>query len=370
MPVLRSGTQAAMALRRKSPLADIDENDIEVGHAEEGRRGRARRRGLHEARHREHGCRPARRGPCSSSTRPTGSTARGAPGPTRTPEHRHTAEFCENGAKAVAEEATTDHVEPEFFAQHSIEDLQQHTDYWLGHQGRLVHPMVRRRDAHALRADRWDEAFELIGETLRGLDEPGRGDLLHLGQDLQRGGVRLPALRPRLRHQQPARLLQHVPRVDLGRAGRDDRHRQGLGQPRGRPRGRADRDQRPEPRHQPPADADRAGEGEEERRQDPRDQPARRRPACCGSRTRRPPRGVSGHRHRPRRPAPARSASTATSRCGRRSAPCCSRRRRQPATTGSARPRLHRAAHRPASRTGPREIRHLDWDRGRARRPG
>ena len=31
--------------------------------------------------------------------------------------HRHTAEFCENGAKAVAEEATTARATPEFFAR-------------------------------------------------------------------------------------------------------------------------------------------------------------------------------------------------------------------------------------------------------------
>ena len=75
---------------------------------------------------------------------------------------------------------------------------------------------ARRR--HALRAD-------LVGRRVRadrpstcnGLGQPGRGDLLHLRQDLQRGGVRLPAVRPRLRHQQPARLLEHVPRVHLGR---------------------------------------------------------------------------------------------------------------------------------------------------------
>ena len=54
-------------------------------------------------------------------------------------------------------------------------------------------------------------------ETLNGPRRPGPGDLLHLRQDVERGGVRLPAVRPRLRHQQPARLLEHVPRVHVGR---------------------------------------------------------------------------------------------------------------------------------------------------------
>src|SRR5687768_15528515 len=60
---------------------------------------------------------------------------------------RHTAEFCENGAKAVAWEGTRATVEPSFFAAHSLTDLAGRTDHWLEQQGRLTHPMVRRRDA-------------------------------------------------------------------------------------------------------------------------------------------------------------------------------------------------------------------------------
>src|SRR3982750_2734670 len=58
---------------------------------------------------------------------------------------RAVAEFCENGAKAVAEEGTTRKVGPEFFARHSVAELSQRSDYWLGKQGRLTHPMVLRR---------------------------------------------------------------------------------------------------------------------------------------------------------------------------------------------------------------------------------
>jgi hypothetical protein len=50
---------------------------------------------------------------------------------------RKLAEFCENGAKAVAEEATTRVVTPEFFARHSITDLEGRPEYWLSQQGRL-----------------------------------------------------------------------------------------------------------------------------------------------------------------------------------------------------------------------------------------
>ena len=55
---------------------------------------------------------------------------------------RRAAEFCENGAKAVAEEATTRSLGPEFFAAHSLADLDGYSEYWLGQQGRLTHPVV------------------------------------------------------------------------------------------------------------------------------------------------------------------------------------------------------------------------------------
>src|SRR5687768_7833687 len=60
------------------------------------------------------------------------------------PEHRHTAEFCENGAKAVAEEATRERATPDFFAAHSIYELDSRDEMWLGQQGRITHPMVKR----------------------------------------------------------------------------------------------------------------------------------------------------------------------------------------------------------------------------------
>jgi len=88
------------------------------------------------------------------------------------PEHRHRAEFCENGAKAVAEEATKARVTPEFFARHSISDLVQQTDHWLGKQGRLTHPMVKWSDSEHYQPIGWDEAFVLVGDHLRQLASP------------------------------------------------------------------------------------------------------------------------------------------------------------------------------------------------------
>ncbi|MDJ0378176.1 FdhF/YdeP family oxidoreductase [Cryobacterium sp. PH31-L1] len=81
--------------------------------------------------------------------------------------HRKTAEFCENGAKAVAEESTLRTVTPQFWAEHSIAELATKTEYWLGNQGRITHPVViRPGDTHYSQIS-WDDAFELIGEQIR-----------------------------------------------------------------------------------------------------------------------------------------------------------------------------------------------------------
>ncbi len=87
-------------------------------------------------------------------------------------DHRHIAEFCENGAKAVAEEATLRRVEPEFFATHSVYDLEGHDDYWLGQQGRLTHPMILRENGTHYEPISWDDALREIADALRGLDDP------------------------------------------------------------------------------------------------------------------------------------------------------------------------------------------------------
>ncbi|EKT79541.1 formate dehydrogenase subunit alpha [Rhodococcus opacus M213] len=89
-----------------------------------------------------------------------------------TPGHRKHAEFCENGAKAVAEEATTRTVTPEFFAAHSVSDLLGRTEFWLGQQGRLTHPMVLLPGASHYEPIGWDAAFAMIAGELRALASP------------------------------------------------------------------------------------------------------------------------------------------------------------------------------------------------------
>ncbi|MFD7519207.1 FdhF/YdeP family oxidoreductase [Streptomyces niveus] len=94
-------------------------------------------------------------------------------------DHRHTAEFCENGAKAVAEEATLRRVTPDFFAAHPVADLATRSGYWLGQQGRITQPMLLERGAADGTAggDRyepvsWERAFAIIAEELTALDSP------------------------------------------------------------------------------------------------------------------------------------------------------------------------------------------------------
>ena len=82
------------------------------------------------------------------------------------------AEYCENGAKAVAEEATKNRVSPMFFATHSVEELSKLSDYEIGKSGRITHPMLLKEGASNYEEISWENAFKLIGEELNSLDDP------------------------------------------------------------------------------------------------------------------------------------------------------------------------------------------------------
>ncbi|QYG94625.1 FdhF/YdeP family oxidoreductase [Iamia sp. SCSIO 61187] len=88
------------------------------------------------------------------------------------PERRSQTEFCENGAKAVAEEATLRRVTADLFARHSIAELAGRSDHWLGQQGRLVDPVVRRPGASHYEPIAWGEAYDLIAAELGALARP------------------------------------------------------------------------------------------------------------------------------------------------------------------------------------------------------
>jgi len=85
---------------------------------------------------------------------------------------RHVAEFCENGVKAVADEATTKRITREFFEKHSVAELADQSDHWLNQQGRLTEPMVLRRGATHYAPITWEEAFALLAQELQALSSP------------------------------------------------------------------------------------------------------------------------------------------------------------------------------------------------------
>jgi uncharacterized protein (TIGR03435 family) len=95
---------------------------------------------------------------------------------------RKTAEFCENGAKALASEATTKHLTPEVFAQHPISALAEHSDAWLETLGRITHPMIRRKNSDFYEPISWDDAFNLIGTELRALASPDEASFYTSGR--------------------------------------------------------------------------------------------------------------------------------------------------------------------------------------------
>ncbi len=96
--------------------------------------------------------------------------------------HRSGFEFCENGAKAFATEATRKRASPELFARMSVEELSRKDDMWLDKQGRLTHPMVLESDSSHYRVISWEAAFEMIADTIRGLDEPDEAVLYTSGR--------------------------------------------------------------------------------------------------------------------------------------------------------------------------------------------
>ncbi|MCU1497888.1 MAG: hypothetical protein JWM47_1841 [Acidimicrobiales bacterium] len=90
------------------------------------------------------------------------------------PDHTSAFEFCENGAKAVAEEATVRRVTPAFFAHHPVSELDTHTDHWLGQQGRLTHPMFRAAGDDHYRPVTWDQAFGIVADELAASGDANR----------------------------------------------------------------------------------------------------------------------------------------------------------------------------------------------------
>lgn len=98
------------------------------------------------------------------------------------PAKRHHAEFCENGAKAVAEEATLLRAGPSLFAQYSVAELAEQSDFWLGKRGRLTDPLYLAPGATHYAPIAWDDAFALIADELKALDSPDEASFYTSGR--------------------------------------------------------------------------------------------------------------------------------------------------------------------------------------------
>lgn len=82
------------------------------------------------------------------------------------------AEFCENGAKAIADEATKKRATPDFFAKYSIAELAAKGDKWLNDQGRITEPMFLDENSNHYAPITWEKAFHIISEELNSLKSP------------------------------------------------------------------------------------------------------------------------------------------------------------------------------------------------------
>lgn len=83
------------------------------------------------------------------------------------------AEYCESGAKAVADEVMTKHTaSPVLFQRYSVAELREKDDFWLGQQGRLTQPLVIRKGQAHYEPISWEEAFQLLARELNALKSP------------------------------------------------------------------------------------------------------------------------------------------------------------------------------------------------------
>ena len=105
-----------------------------------------------------------------SANQPDGFDCPGCAWPDR--NHASTFEFCENGVKAVAAEATARRAGPELFAKHTVTELAAQSDFWLEDQGRLTHPLAYDAASDKYLPIEWDDAFALVARHLDALPSP------------------------------------------------------------------------------------------------------------------------------------------------------------------------------------------------------
>ena len=100
-------------------------------------------------------------------------------------ERSRVAEYCENGAKAVAEEATAKKLTADFFAKNSVSELAALSDYEIGRKGRIAQPMYLPEGVTHYQPISWEDAFKKIASALNGLSSPDEADFLYFGKNKQ-----------------------------------------------------------------------------------------------------------------------------------------------------------------------------------------
>ncbi|GAA2131018.1 FdhF/YdeP family oxidoreductase [Nocardioides bigeumensis] len=154
---------------RRARLDEIDEADVRVGEPKRSAAGAeavavSLRRAVEQLG-------PVRSGRALLKLNQVdGFDCQGCAWPDPEPGHRHTAEFCENGAKAVVDEATKNLLDRGFLARHPVAELEEHTDYWLNQQGRITEPYVLRDGGTHYEPVSWDDAFALMARHLQAVD--------------------------------------------------------------------------------------------------------------------------------------------------------------------------------------------------------
>jgi anaerobic selenocysteine-containing dehydrogenase len=96
------------------------------------------------------------------------------------------AEYCENGAKAFAEESTLKKIGAEFFAQNSVIDLAKLDDYEISKKGRIAEPVYLPKGGTHYQPISWDEAFKKIAAKLNSLKSPNEAAFIHRGAPVMR----------------------------------------------------------------------------------------------------------------------------------------------------------------------------------------
>jgi molybdopterin-dependent oxidoreductase alpha subunit len=82
------------------------------------------------------------------------------------------AAYCENGAKALAEEATKKKLTADFFARYSVNDLAGLSDMELGKKGRIAFPVYLPKGGTHFLPISYEEGYKKVAEKLNGLVSP------------------------------------------------------------------------------------------------------------------------------------------------------------------------------------------------------